>query len=77
MCTDKAEDAGGCVVLVDPRHTSVTCDGCGHRHPEDRVSRDRWRWCACGHAEDADINAARNILNRAGSARHDAGQPAA
>ncbi|MHB8342366.1 MAG: zinc ribbon domain-containing protein [Mycobacteriales bacterium] len=64
-------------MFVDPRHTSVSCSACGHQHAKDRVSQDRWRCCACGLALHADTNAARNILTRAGSARCDAGQPAA
>lgn len=77
MIAYKAAEAGRRVALVDPRHTSASCSGCGHVHPEDRVTRGRWRCCACGLDVHADINAARNILHRAGSARDEAGQPAA
>lgn len=60
----KAEEAGSSLVLVDPRHTSQTCAECG---AVDRASRDgrRFACTSCGHADNADTNAARNILARA------------
>lgn len=61
---DKAESAGREVVRVDPRHTSQRCHECG---TVDREFRRGPRFCctACGHTDDADVNAARNILARA------------
>ncbi len=59
----KAEEAGMRVVKVDPTGTSQTCSNCGSQNslePSDRVFD-----CRCGYHEDRDINAARNILNRA------------
>jgi len=48
---------------VPPFHTSVTCPECGHI---DRMNREgeMFRCLKCGHADNADVNAARNILNR-------------
>jgi len=48
---------------VSPYRTSQTCSSCGH---VDRRSRDgeMFRCIACGHECNADVNAARNILNR-------------
>lgn len=48
---------------VSPRHTSQTCNECGH---VDRRNRDGEVFLCrgCGHKADADINAARNILDR-------------
>ncbi len=63
----KAESAGRVVVTVDPRHTSQTCAECGHVEAGNRVTQEAFRCCSCGHADHADINAARNIL-RAGRA---------
>jgi putative transposase len=58
---DKAESAGRRVVRVNPRNTSRTCFECG---TVDRDSRKgpRFDCTACGHRDDADVNAAKNIL---------------
>jgi putative transposase len=53
---------GGEVVLVDPKHTSQRCSGCGHVASENRKTRDAFTCVSCGHSENADVNAARNIL---------------
>ena len=53
---------GGMLVEVNPRHTSQRCSCCGHTAKENRVSQDVFRCQACGHEENADINAAKNIL---------------
>ena len=64
----KAEEAGREVVLENPAYTSKTCSGCGAIF--DGLSlADRWVECDCGVSLDRDINAAINILNRAGQAR--------
>lgn len=62
----KAEEAGRTVIAVNPRHTSQTCYPCGHLDPNNRAGT-AFACTACGHADHADINAARNIL-RAGLA---------
>ncbi len=64
----KLSRRGGCLVRVDPRNTSRTCFVCGHVSPENRKTQEAFVCVACGHAENADANAARNIL-RAGQAR--------
>ena len=53
---------GGSLVEVDYRYTSQTCSCCGHRAKENRKSQAVFRCQACGHEENADINAAKNIL---------------
>ena len=53
---------GGSLVEVDDRGTSQTCSRCGHRAKENRLSQSDFRCQACGHEENADVNAARNIL---------------
>ena len=50
---------------VPARHSSQTCSACGVVDPESRESQARFRCIACGHAEHADVNAARVILARA------------
>jgi putative transposase len=58
----KQQGRGGAVVAIDPRNTSRTCASCGSARRENRVSRAEFRCVRCGHAADADLNAARNIL---------------
>ncbi len=53
---------GGMLAEVNPRHTSQRCSCCGHRAKENRVSQDVFRCQVCGHEENADVNAAKNIL---------------
>jgi putative transposase len=65
---DKAEEAGRLVVLVDPAYTSKTCCACGSIFADQSLA-DRWLDCACGLSLDRDVNAAINILQRAGHAR--------
>jgi putative transposase len=64
MLVYKAEEAGGRVHRVDPKGSSQTCSECSVR---DRGSRRGalFRCVACGHAADADTNAAHVILARA------------
>ena len=60
--------SGGRTIAVPPHYTSQTCSHCGHGSPEDRPSRAMFYCIKCGHTDDADVNAAKNIL-RAGLAR--------
>jgi putative transposase len=63
ILTGKAEEAGRCVVFVDPACTSIECHKCG------RVcARPRQETVICPKhgAMDADSNGARNIAARAG-----------
>jgi len=53
---------GGMLSEVNPRHTSQQCSCCGHTAKENRVSQDVFRCQVCGHEENADVNAAKNIL---------------
>ncbi len=67
---DKAAEAGRQVVLVNPAYTSKTCCSCDALFPELSLA-DRRVDCACGLSLDRDVNAACNILKRAGHARWD------
>ena len=59
----KAESAGGVLVKVDPKNTTQRCSACGALPPVKLTLADRWYYCtACGHSEDRDINASKNIL---------------
>jgi putative transposase len=67
LIREKAEHAARRVVSVDARYTSQTCAACSHVAAE---SREGSGFCCarCGHRADADVNAARCILERAQSA---------
>jgi len=49
---------------VPPYQTSQRCSRCGHTEQGNRLSSELFRCRSCGHADDADVNAARNILSR-------------
>ncbi len=63
MTVYKAANAGGTVVLVDPRGTSQTCPDCGAVAAKTLAVREHR--CACGCTLDRDVAAARVILGRA------------
>ena len=56
----KAEEAGSSVILVNPRNTTKMCSVCGKLTGKDLS--DREHNCSCGHSEDRDLNASKNIL---------------
>ena len=58
----KTAARGGAVVPVDPAYTSQRCSACGHTARENRLTQARFKCQACAHEENADINAAKNIL---------------
>jgi putative transposase len=61
----KAEDAGGRVVLVDPRYSSQECSNCHERVKV--LLKDRVFECPyCGLIICRDVNAARVVLSRVG-----------
>jgi putative transposase len=63
ILTGKAEEAGRCVVFVNPAGTSTQCHRCGRmcvRPRQDTVI------CPVHGKMDADVNGARNIAARAG-----------
>lgn len=67
MVRYKAERAGGELVLVEARGTSVECSGCGEAVPKP-LSKRQHR-CSCGLDLHRDVNAARVILARGLAAR--------
>jgi putative transposase len=62
--TYKAENIGTRVVMIDPRHTSQTCNRCGFQHRSNRQSQSLFKCRQCGHTCNADLNAARNIRSK-------------
>jgi IS605 OrfB family transposase len=61
----KAQLVGVPIVLVDPRGTSRTCNICGHCEKANRKSQAEFLCKHCGYSANADLNAARNIRDRA------------
>lgn len=61
MLSYKAPEYGVAIVFVDARYTSQRCSRCGHTSRKNRPSRERFVCKSCGHADHADINAAKNI----------------
>ncbi len=59
---------GGGVLAINPRNTSRTCPACNHVSAENRKTQSKFECVKCGYAENADLNAAINIL-RAGHAQ--------
>lgn len=58
----KVASRGGQVIAVDPAYTSQRCSCCGHVDRDNRKTQSAFICLACGHAEHADVNAAKNIL---------------
>ena len=52
------------IELVPARGTSQTCNACSYRSPKNRESQAVFRCKACGHEDNADANAARNVRDR-------------
>jgi transposase len=49
--------------VVNPRFTSQTCSSCGHASKENRLTQSQFKCEKCKYECNADINAAKNILN--------------
>ena len=60
---DKAEQHRVFLAFVEPAYSSQTCNSC---RAIDKKSRNGevFKCTACGHADDADVNGAKNILQR-------------
>jgi putative transposase len=52
--------APGRVEKINPAYTSQRCSACGHVAADSRKSQALFRCTACGYAEHADVNAAKN-----------------
>ena len=50
------------VVKVAPHYTSQTCHECGHVAKENRKTQADFACLSCGHRDNADVNAALNIM---------------
>ncbi len=63
--TYKAQKEGKVVFKVAPHHTSQECAHCHHIHPNNRKSQREFTCISCGHTDNADLNAAQVIKQRA------------
>jgi transposase len=61
LVTRTEQKAPGRVEKINPAYTSQICHACGHCAAENRESQAVFRCRACGHADHADVNAAKNI----------------
>lgn len=64
MIEYKCKKYGKQLILVDPKFTSQICNKCGHKDSENRVSQEIFLCTLCGHKDHADVNAAKNILDK-------------
>ena len=60
----KTDWKGGWLVAVPPANTSRECPACGHISAENRKSQSVFICVACGHTENADLVASKNIRGR-------------
>lgn len=65
----RSEVVGVQCLFVPPSFTSQTCAVCGGIHKMSREG-EIFRCVYCGHTDDADVNASRNILERGLSREH-------
>ena len=64
-----AENKGVKVMVVSARNTSITCHACRHIDRNSRRTQAEFVCVRCGHEDNADANAARNILSLAETRR--------
>jgi len=61
----KAQRSGVPVYFIDPHNTSKQCSKCGFIDKDNRKSQSEFFCLKCGHKDNADVNAAKNIAQRA------------
>lgn len=62
MLEYKLKWLGGSIELVNPKNTSRKCHVCGCIDKMNRQTQSNFECQNCGHSENADVNAAKNIL---------------
>lgn len=65
LVTRLEHKAPGRVQKINPRYTSQTCNACKHIARESRESQALFLCVACGHRDNADVNAAKNVRDTA------------
>jgi putative transposase len=68
LLTRLEQKAPGRVEKVKPAYTSQTCNACQHTARESRKNQAEFACVVCGHQDNADVNAARNIAERSTAA---------
>jgi len=74
LLEDKLARNGGVLVRLPPQYTSQTCFTCAHVSSRNRKTQEAFVCMVCGHAENADANAAKNI-KRVGQTRYACSDP--
>ena len=67
---------GSTLEAVNPAYTSQECSECHHIDAGNRKTQDKFLCLRCGHAENADTNAAKNILAAGLAVRAEEASPA-
>lgn len=49
-------------IKINPKYTSQKCNHCGFIAKENRISQSKFKCIKCGHEDNADLNASKNIL---------------
>lgn len=65
MIEAKSKAFGRKFVRVNPAYTSQTCNACGEVNSTSRLTQSEFLCVGCGHTDNADTNAARNIRDTA------------
>lgn len=60
----KSEFYGKNVLFVNPQYTSQMCSSCGFVDKDNRISQSEFKCKSCGHTENADKNASKNIKKK-------------
>lgn len=60
----QAEKKGVRVHLTPACYSSQQCPICGHIDAENRKTQEDFECCNCGHHDNADVNAAKNLKMR-------------
>lgn len=58
----KSKMYGKDFVKINPKYTSQKCNCCGHIAKENRINQSKFECVSCGHKDNADFNASKNIL---------------
>lgn len=59
------------LIVVNPRHTSQRCSECGHTCKENRPTQSLFECIECGHSDNADLQATKNIMKLGMQLLHD------
>lgn len=60
----KSAWSGKNVVTINPMFTSQRCNSCGYINKENRKTQETFKCLSCGHTDNADKNASKNIKDK-------------